>query len=851
MTQLKEDSTMRISSRLRFIVCWAVGGCFSRKCFAALLLMMAALGISTNLSHSHAAETLLPIEVGQPTRLEVFPQSIQLTTARQVAQVIVTAHYKDGRIQDVTRVSSITSVDSKVAKVAAGIAYPVGDGETELVVSAAGLESRVKVAVSSQSLPDPVSFQYGALAGFSKQGCSAGACHGSPSGKGGFRLSLRAFDPKLDGETLVREGSSRRVNSVDPDQSLVLLKPLMKVAHGGGLQIKSTDASYHVIRDWIGEGCRLDAKDAATCTKLEVYPPSGRVLLHPAHTQQLSVRAHFSDGSVRDVTELAVYSSSDDEVATITPSGLVVGKDRGETAVIVRFLDRIETSFITFVQEVEGFEWNDPPASNYVDELAFEKLRQLQFQPAALSSDSEFIRRVYLDVIGLLPQPSEAEAFLADNSPEKRKRLIDELLERPEYAKFWALKWGDLLKLTSGNVGPRAVHKYARWLESSIATNQRYDQFARDLIAARGSTLSNPPANFYRTAADTNESVEIISQVFLGSRLQCAQCHNHPFESWTQDNYYGMAAFFNRVQRQKTGRGNELLVWTNRTGDVIQPRTREVMQPWVPENESLGKLSDHDRRETFVNWLTRANNPFFAKVEVNRIWAQIMGRGIVDPPDDMRSSNPPANAKLLDALARDFVDSGYDRKKILRKMLNSRTYQTSFRTNDFNRDDEKYFSHYLPRKMSAEQMLDAICHLTDRPETFAGLRIGTKATQLPAPDIANSEFLKAVGQPERQTVCACERTGDSNLNMAIQFFNGGLIAGKLKDKGNRFHRMIAAGKNNEEIIRHLYLTGLSRLPTQGELDGTLKYLPEKDDRGAAFEDICWAMINTIEFLFQH
>ncbi|MFT5522319.1 MAG: hypothetical protein ACI9HK_000262 [Pirellulaceae bacterium] len=839
---------MRIRSHSQELMDFPVSaGVLSARLRIVLLLVFATL---LSVRCLDGAESLLPIELGSPVRIEVFPKSIQLTGVRQVSQLVVTAHYADGRVQDVTRVCKILATDPTVAKVAAGITFPVGDGATDLVVSVAGIEAKVAITVARQGLPDPVSFQYGALAGFSKQGCSAGACHGAPSGKGGFRLSLRAFDPQFDAATLVREDGLRRVNPVAPDQSLVLLKPLMKVPHGGGLQIRKTDPAYKVIRDWIGEGCHLDTGET-TCVKLEVFPPSGRVLLFPAHTQQLAVLGHFSDGTVRDVTQLAIYSSSDEDVASISSAGLVNGSARGETALIVRYLDRIQTSFITFVRDVEGFEYSEPPIANYIDELAFEKLRQLQYQPAELSTDSEFIRRVYLDVIGLLPPPNEVELFLADESKDKRTRLIDNLLERPEYAKFWALKWGDLLKLTSNKVGPQVVHKYARWLESSIATNQPYDQFARALIASRGSTVSNPPANFYRTAADMNEAVENVSQVFLGARLQCAQCHNHPFESWTQDNYYGMAAFFHRVQRQPTGRDNELIIWTNRSGQVTQPRTRKVVEPWVPQLETLGELSELDRRETFVDWLTRADNAYFAKVEVNRIWAHIMGRGIVDPPDDFRASNPPSNAKLLEALALEFSRSGYDRKKMLRTMLNSRTYQASFRTSEYNRSDSKYFSHYQARLLGAEQMLDAICQLTDRPETFAGLPVGTKATQLPAPDIVQNDFLKTLGQPERQTVCACERSGDSNLTMAIQFFNGRLIAGKLKDKQNRFHRMIAADKSDEEITSHLYLAGLSRPPTPTEFEATLAHLRSKSDRGAAFEDICWAMMNTVEFLFQH
>jgi hypothetical protein len=378
-----------------------------------------------------------------------------------------------------------------------------------------------------------------------------------------------------------------------------------------------------------------------------------------------------------------------------------------------------------------------------------------------------------------------------------------------------------------------------------------YDQFARQLLSATGSTLDNPAANFYRTATDTQDCVESISQIFLGARLQCAKCHNHPFERWTQDNYYGMAAFFNRIQRKKSPRADELLIYMARSGEVIQPRTQKQMKPWLPGQGEIDPPATGDRRDPFVSWLTSKDNSLFAKVEANRIWSFVMGRGIVDPPDDFRDSNPPSNAELLDALAADFASHGYDRKRLLRTILNSRTYQADFRTTEFNQDDAKCFSHYQPRLMSAEQLLDAICSVTALPEPFAGLPAGTRATQLPAPDIAKNDFLKIFGQPERQTVCACERTGDSNLGMAIQFFNGPLIYGKLRDANNRFRRQVTSGKTDAEIIAELYLAAVCRQPTAKELEASLAHIASKPDRVVALEDICWAILNTNEFLFQH
>jgi len=730
------------------------------------------------------------------------------------------------------------------------VAIPVGDGQAEIVVRVGNLERQVAVTVAKHAAADPVSFHYETQTALTKQGCNSGACHGSPSGKAGFRLSLMAYDAVLDQTSLVREEFGRRTNVAEPDASLMLLKPTMQVTHGGGLKLKKSDPAYEALRGWIAEGCRIDSTEKLRCDRIEIYPKSNRVLKRPAHTQQLLVLGHFSDGSVRDVTGLATFSSSDEAVAGVRPDGLVVGHDRGEAAIIVRHLEKVETCYLTFVRDVAGFAWPNLPEHSYIDTLVDGKLKQLKFAPSPVCTEDEFLRRVYLDVIGLLPTLEETRAFLADNSPEKRTKLIDSLLARPEHSRFWALKWGDLLRLSNKGVSADGVHKFYQWIVRAYERNMPYNEFVRELLLAEGSTFTNPAANFFRTAADVNDCTETTAQVFLGVRMQCAKCHNHPFERWTQDNYYGLAAFFNRIQRKPAARKDELVVWVARGGEVTQPRTGKQMKPWLPLVGEAADKGEDDRREMLVEWLTRPDNPFFARVEANRIWSQVMGRGIVEPIDDFRDSNPPANAALLAALAADFAKSGFDRQHILRTILNSRTYQASARTTDLNKDDVKYFSHTRVRMLSAEQLLDAICSVTDVPESFPGLPPGTKATQLPSPDVAN-EFLKVFGQPERQTACACERSSESNLSQALQLFNGPLIHAKLQDKNNRCYRLMAAGKSNEEIIRELYLAGLCREPNQTELGAATKYVTAKPDRGKALEDVCWAVVNMNEFLFQH
>jgi hypothetical protein len=794
---------------------------------------------------------LQPIHVGQPERIEVYPAKFKLDGSREKLQLVVTGYYPDGKKQDLTRAAQFVSSNPAVAALAASVVLPKQDGQAEIRVSVGGKEATAAIDVVNFAKPRPVSFEFDLLAALSKQNCNMGACHGSPSGKGGFRLSLRAFDAAHDKLTLIREDLGRRCNPLAPEDSLLLAKPLMKVPHGGGQKLKKSDPAYVAMRDWIAQGCQPDPDGMARCTKIDVYPPSGQLYQFPAHTQQLSVLATFSDGSVRDVTEMACFSSSDNDIADVTVGGLVIGQRRGEAAIIVRYLEFIESRFCTFVQDIPGFAWNNPPVANYIDEHVYAKLKQLQYLPSGTCSDEEFIRRVYLDVIGLLPTVEETKAFLADSATDKRAKLINALLERPEYARFWALKWGDLLRMTSAQIGGEAVHKYHRWVQRAIAQNMPYDQFCRELLTAQGSTLINPPASFFKTAADTNEAVETTAQVFLGARMQCAKCHNHPFERWTQDNYYGLAAFFNRLQRKKTVRPDELVVFATRAGEVTQPRTGKQMKPWLPLQGDIDPPAEQDRRLAFADWLTKKDNPFLSKVEANRIWSQLVGRGIVEPNDDFRESNPPSNAPLLDALAKDFADHNFDRKHLIRTILNSRTYQADFRPNEFNKEDVKYCSHHQPRLLSAEQMLDAICSMTDLPEQLGPLPPGTKATQIPAPDLVKHDFLKAFGQPERQTVCQCERTSDSNLGMALQFFNGPLIYGKLRSEQNRFRKLLAAGKPHEEIITELYLAGVCRKPSEKELQASLSHLAAKNDPVVALEDICWAILNTNEFLFQH
>lgn len=796
---------------------------------------------------------------GDVVRLEVFPQQLELTGPRSSAQLVITGHLANGEVVDVSSRASIVPAVPEVLDISAsGRVTPKRDGETQLRTSVGGVSKTLTVRVSGQQTLQPVSFEHETLPALAKAGCSGGACHGSPHGKGEFRLSLFGFEPAFDRMSLVKSSQSRRVNTIRPASSLLLRKPTMQIPHAGGRRLNVGDELYSLLHDWIGDGCPVDPPDAA-CVGIEVYPAANRVLRFPANTQQFSVRARFADGAVQDVTQLSQFSLSDPNIASASTSGLITGANRGETAVIVRYLEFIETPLLTFVRDVDNVAWNSPPTFNYVDEKVDQKLKQLQYQPADVCSDEMFVRRVYLDVIGTLPTIKEVDSFLADRSSDKRERLIAELLNRPEYAMFWAQKWGDLLRVSRKQIGLDSVFKFSQWLQAAVSHNMPYDQFARELLTASGSTITSPAGNYYRTASETLDAMESTAQLFLGTRIQCAKCHNHPFERWTQSNYYGLASFFNRIERRKTDRPEEVILWSRSTGEVHHPADGRVMKPWVPVTGDLEVPAAADRRAALAEWLTSPDNPFFARVEVNRIWAQVMGRGIVEPFDDFRDSNPPANAPLLDALAQDFVEHGFDRDHILTTILNSRTYQAGSRPNESNRDDNKYFSHYMPRQLTAEQLVDSLGQVAGRPKEFGLVAPDTKATWLPAPDLrphdrsklGEVDFLKVFGQPERQSVCECDRGDDSSLGQALELLNGSFMNNLLTDGNNRLHQYVKTGRPTKEAIIELYRLALSRYPSESELNHSLAYVENHAEKTRALEDICWAIVNKDEFLFQH
>jgi hypothetical protein len=797
--------------------------------------------------------------VGQPKSLQVQPDKLTLSGPRSTAQLVVTGLYADGTVRDLTHFADfkLEGADPIVGIDGDRFITAKKNGASTLAISAGGQSIKVPVAVQNVDKAQPVSFRNEVIAALNVGGCNSGACHGTPTGKNGFKLSLRGYDPPSDFVQLTRDVYGRRTDRQNPDASLVMLKSLGRVAHEGGSRFPATSIASQTLTTWMSEGLNDDAATLPAVTKVDVLPGQ-RILNAPGRHQQLSVVAQFADGTSRDVTRLTVFSSSDPAIANVNANGLVEFGQSGEVAILCRYLMELVPVRLMYLEPKVGFKWSNPPETNYVDKHTFAKLKMLNIQPSELCSDQEFIRRAYLDVCGILPSPQEVTKFLESKDAGKRAKLIDELLDRPEYADFWTLKWSDVFRSTRKTIQVKGTHVFQKWIRNHIDKNTGFDQIVYEVITSGGSTFANPAANYYRVSRDPTSLAETTAQLFFGIRMQCAKCHNHPFERWTQDDYYSMAAFFNRVKYRtdpvdpgdpKVKNGAEY-VYVERFGELTQPRTGKTMAPKFMGGAVPVIAPGKDRRESLGKWMSAGDNPFVPKSIVNRIWFHLMGKGIVDPVDDFRDSNPSANDDLLDALTKDFVKNKWDAKQLIRTVMNSRTYQLSAQTNEFNKDDNKYFSHAVTKLLTAEQLFDALCQVTEVPEKFAGHPLGTRSVQLPDGE-TNHPFLKTFGQPARELACECEREGDSNLAQALQLINGPAVNDRLRNATNRIGKLIAAKKADKEILSELFLVTLSRRPNETEESAMLGHVSAAPDRRRAWEDVHWALINSKEFLFRH
>jgi hypothetical protein len=793
---------------------------------------------------------------GKPDAIEVVPNALTLSGTRDARQLVVTGIYPNNQRRDLTHAADVKVEPADIVEIQDGL-FLRGkkDGTAKITVTTGGKSLAIPVTVTKMTQPTPTSFRNEVVASLNVGGCNMGACHGTPSGKNGFKLSLRGYDPAADYLQLSRDQFGRRSDKHDPMASLFLLKGLGRVPHEGGARFGATSLPAEMIAAWLGEGMKDDAPTLPAVQSIAVLPGS-RVQLAPARWQQLAVVANFADKSVRDVTRLTNFSSSDPAVADVTPNGLVEFKRPGEVAILCRYLEEMVSVRLMYLEPREGYKWPNVPEANLVDTHVFAKLKQMTILPSDLCTDYEFIRRAYLDCIGRLPTIAESKEFLANKADDKRAKLVDHLLVQPEFADFWTLKWADVLRSSRKSIQLKGSHAFHDWLRGRIAENVPVDVMVKELLTANGNTFNNPPANYYRIAKDPLGLAESTAQLFMGVRMQCAKCHNHPFERWTQDDYYGFAAWFARVKQKPEPGGkpntpnSAEVIYSVRDGEVTQPRSGKVMKPRYISVGEADVKPGQDRREALAEWLASPGNPFFAKSVTNRVWFHLMGKGIVDPVDDFRDSNPSSNDDLLDALAKDFAAKKFDLKHLVRTIMNSRTYQLSAVPNETNKDDTKYFSHAVTKLLTAEQLLDALCDVTAVPEKFAGLPAGTRAIQLVDGEV-NHPFLKAFGQPARELACECERESDGNLGQALQLINGPTVNEKVRNAGNRLAGLLSAKKSETEILDEIYYAALARPAFDDERKVALAHIAKGTDKRKAWEDVLWAVINTREFLFRH
>lgn len=702
------------------------------------------------------------------------------------------------------------------------------------------------------SAGEGVSFAREVVPILTKAGCNAGACHGNPTGKNGFRLSLRGYDPALDIESLTKDLGGRRIDRISPDRSLILEKATARTAHEGGRRLDTDGDLYRLIRAWISQGAHDDREQSPRPVSLVVSPPQA-VVDAPASSLPIRVEAAFPDGTKRDVTHLTRFTVSDELAARVGPTGTVTRLKAGEVVVIAEYMGRMTPALVLFRDPKPDFRWPDVPEWNYIDSHVFGKLKLLQIEPAPLSTDEEFVRRAYLDAVGRLPTPTEVRDFLSNTDAKKRTKLIDALLELPEFADWWALKWSDRLGVNQRFVGKIGAIKYHQWIRGAIGANMPEDELARTILTAAGGNYSNPPAGFFRRLRNPEFRAEEVSQLFMGARIGCAKCHNHPGENWTQDDYYSLAAFFAGVQYRDGPffiqiYDKEETVLTRRDANVVQPRSGQVAKARLPG--AATPSTEVNRRGAFARWLTAPENPYFARAAANRIWFHLVGRGVIEPVDDFRITNPPSIPALLDALTADLVAHHFDRKHLIRRIMNSRVYQSSGKTNPTNADDVKYFSHYVPRRIGAEALLDAVCDATGVPEKFRGFPLGLRAVQLPDGEFPYP-FLRVFGRPPRASACECERDNETTLHMALLLQGGDFIQAKLSDPAGRVAVLAASKLTDREVVEELFLLTLSRRPKKDEAAKTLDFLAKSTNRKERIEDLMHALLNHPEFLFQH
>jgi hypothetical protein len=782
------------------------------------------------------------------TSLEVFPPDINLESARDRQSFVVQAWFADGLSRDVTDEAKVSIANAALVRREANVLYPAGDGSTEMTVEWGGKAVKLPVRVTLAKVDRPISFKLDVMPIFMRSGCNVGSCHGAARGKDGFRLSLFGFDPDGDHHRLTREINGRRINLALPAESLLMEKAAGKVPHTGGQRIKQGDEYWNDLIRWLEAGVPNDPPEVAKPISVEVYPKRA-VLDGKGATQRITVRAKYSDGTDRDVTNLALFLSNNDNSAPVTKDGLVTGQNRGEAFVMARFATfTVGSPFVVLPKGIK-FDFPNIPENNYVDTLVNKKLKDLRIAPSDLCTDEAFVRRVYLDVVGLLPTPEEYDRFMKSTAANKREVLVDELLGRKEFAELWVMKWAELLQIKSSNqVSYKATLLYYNWLQDKISRNVPVNEWVQELLGASGGTFKNPATNYYQNETDILKVSENVAQVFMGMRIQCSQCHNHPFDRWTMNDYYGFAAFFTQIGRKGTDDPREIVVFNSGGGEIAHPVSKQQMKPKFlggAEPDVAGK----DRRQVMANWLASPDNPYFATNLANIVWAHFFGQGIINEVDDVRVSNPPSNGPLLETLGKKFTEYKYDFKKLVRDICTSRTYQLSTIPNASNESDTRNFAHQSVRRIRAETMLDVISQATETKNKFPGLPLGARAVQIVDGNIS-TYFLTTFGRATRESVCSCEVKLEPTLSQSLHMLNGDATTNRIRQGGLIAKRM-AEKKAPEQIIEEMYLRTLVRRPSPDEVAKLQAALKEEPDKAKALEDVFWALMNTREFVFNH
>lgn len=783
----------------------------------------------------------------QLSSIEVLPIPIRLDRPVATQQVLVIGNYSDGSQRDLTSQAQFSS-DSVISKT--GLLSPTADGDYYVEAAVAGKKARTDVIVKNHDAPVRWSFANQITPILTYGGCNQAACHGSPVGKNGFKLSLFGSDPQADYDALVTKVPGRRVNTKDALASLALQKPTMAVPHGGGPRFKKDSPQYRTLLGWVEAEAPFGDADTPVLAKLEVLPDY-RVLQTKGQQQRLLVSAIYTDGSREDVTHRAVYSSNDDAVLSVNTAGLVTATGgTGDAAIMVRYGGKSAAAVLGATMLRPPRKFPQPP-DNIVDREIYAKLRMLNIEPSEPASDEEFIRRLYLDVLGVLPSAGEVRMFIASGDPNKRQYLVDHVLERPEFADMQTLIWADRLRSDVRFHRVGGVRSYYKWLREEFAANRPLDKIARALLTPTGPNYTHGPANFWGNYDKISTPIETAiqtGQVFLGVRIGCAQCHNHPFEKWTQADFYSLAAVFSQVVEFPTKNSQEFDLRIEPNRALIFPVTKKAAIPRYLGGDPIDTSPGTDRRLQFAVWLTSKDNPFFSRAMANLVWRQMMGRGLVQPVDDMRDTNPPTHPALLDGLARELAGHGFDQKRLIRLIANSRTYQHSSRAKDSNRLDFKYYSRAYPKRMMAEIYRDAIAQSTGVPDAFKDWPEAKRTVQLPD-NRYNSYFLEVFQRSNRLVIC--DREENVTASQGLHFINSPEVQAKLSQPDNRIAQWLGEGKPDAWVLEEMFLSTLSRKPTPAEKDRLLTRLGSAASRREAFEDILWAIVSSKEFVFNH